>query len=190
MDGLIMVAGVNIYDTSSTDIETIIDTLDPVVTLVTNEIPLTKDNYKYLITTNIAGRNTRTINISRVNMYDYNVNIVNKIQKNVINVSRPEDYKSNIIKPVFYRSSSVDDLTIHPAVLENIGVNLNQYKSKVDLFYIKVEGVEFMEIGRTSNSVLFAIDGSKLPNKVESGIYYILNQDFEMVTSGKYKYEQ
>ena len=123
-------------------------------------------------------------------MNEYNVSVVNKIQKQVVQINRPEDYKSNIVRPVFIRTEPLGDITIHPAVSENIAINLNKYKSKVDLFYIRIEGVDFIEIGRTPTSVVFSIDGNLLPNENTEGIAYILDENFKLVITTHYKYEQ
>ena len=39
-----------------------------------------------------------------------------------------------------------------------------------------------------NNGILFKVIGNNLPNKKTEGTYYILNQNSEMVTFGKYKY--
>ena len=81
-------------------------------------------------------------------------------------------------------------MVFHPAVVENICINLDQYKAKVDKFVLKLEGCSFTEIGRTSAGVIFKIDGRSLPNMITSGLYYILNSSGELVTTGKYMYEE
>lgn len=188
-EGLKMQGSVEIYDTEVEDIEELKETQVPIIILMSNEIPLTRDIFKYLVPTKIAG-DLKNINLNKVDMNNYNVSVVNKIHKNIVKVNRPEDYKSNIIKPMFYTSRPLNDIIVHPAVSENIGLNLNSYKSKVEIFYIRIEGKDFIEIGRTKTDVIFNIDGNQLPNEVTSGIFYILNQDYELVTTGKYTYEQ
>jgi hypothetical protein len=74
-------------------------------------------------------------------------------------------------------------------VTENICINLDAYKSSVDRFYIKIEGTSYSEVGRTESGVIFKVQGSLLPGTVTSGTYYILNEDADLVTTGKYKYE-
>lgn len=187
-EGLIMVGSIEVYDTNIDNIEKIRETNFPIISVITNEIPLIQDNYRFLVPTNVSDE--KRIKIDYVNMFEYNVSVVNKIQKKVIQVTRPEDYKANIIHPVFYRSENVANIVVHPDVTESIGINLNKYKSKVDIFYIRIEGIDFIETGRTSKDVIFTIDGNLLPGEVDGGIYYILNDKFEMVTSGKYTYER
>ena len=123
-------------------------------------------------------------------MNNYTINAVNKVQQNIIQMERPDDYKANIIKPIFFRARELGGLVIHPAVTEQISINLDQYKSKVSRFMLKVEDTTFVEFGRTASGVVFKIVGVNLPNKKTSGLYYILDQDGELVTTGQYIYEQ
>ena len=132
----------------------------------------------------------KRINLDLIDMNNYEVSVVNKIQKEVVKINRPEDYKSNIVRPVFIRTEPLGDITIHPAVSENIAINLNKYKSKVGIFHIRIEGVDFVEIGRTPSAIIFGIDGNLLPNAVTEGVAYILDGDFKLVTTTHYKYEQ
>ena len=186
-EGLIMQGSIEIYETDSDDIEYIREQDFPIIALLSNEIPLMKDNFRFMVPLDL---NFEYINKDDIDMNEYNVSVVNKINKNIIKVNRPEDYKSNIIRPLFYSSEKIGNIVVHPAVSENIGIDLNRYKSKVNLFYIRIEGQDFIEIGRTKRDVIFNIDGNMLPNEAESGKYYILDQDFNMVTLGNYKYEQ
>lgn len=195
-DGLILQGSVEIYDIMNLPEEyrdnpdEIRDRLSPVVDVLTNEIPLNKETYKFLVPTDGSMIHDSTINLNLIDMNEYNVSVVNKIQKQVVQINRPEDYKSNIVRPVFIRTEPLGDITIHPAVSENIAINLNKYKSKVDLFYIRIEGVDFIEIGRTPTSVVFSIDGNLLPNENTEGIAYILDENFKLVITTHYKYEQ
>jgi hypothetical protein len=55
---------------------------------------------------------------------------------------------------------------------------------------LKLEGYAFPEVGRTPAGILFKINGPVLPGATNSGLYYVLNQDSELVTTGKYTYEK
>lgn len=157
----------------------------PTISLVSNEIPFTQDVMKYYV----GDIPFNHVTISLVDMKVYNINTVNKIEKNVVKVDRPNDYKSNIIKPVYYKVKDLAALILHPNVTEDICINLDAYKSTVDTFIIQIEGVSFVESARVSAGVIFKIIGNSVPHKVESGVYYILNQDSELVTTGKFTYE-
>lgn len=170
-----------------TNWEDLLDHEYPIITLRSDEIPLTKDVFRYFLPTPLT--EVKRINLDNVHMHDYNVSVVNKIQRNTVTINRPDDYKANIIAPVFIRSTQLNNLVIHPEVTENISINLNKYKSMVEIFHIRIEGVEFIEIGRTDNTVIFRIEGALLPNEASKGNYYILNEKMEMVTMGNYIYE-
>lgn len=172
LDGLIILCCVNIYYGDNT------------ITMFSNEIPVTKEVYKYLINNDIP----TNINLNRVNMNNYRIDIVNKVEKKIIEVEGISDSKSNIVKPIFIRTYDTSNIKIHPSVTENIGINLDLYKANVEVFYIKIEDVEFSETARTQNGVIFKVIGNKLANEVTSGTYYILNENHELVTTGNYIY--
>lgn len=121
-------------------------------------------------------------------MNNININAVNKVFSQVIQMERPDDYKANIQKPVFVKVQPVGNITIHPAVTENIVINLDAYKNKVRVFSIKIKDQLFLEIGRIANGVIFKIVGSKLEfdKGTATGTYYILNDEGVLVTTGNY----
>ena len=121
-------------------------------------------------------------------MHVYNINAVNKIEQKIVQLNRPENSKSNIVLPVFFKTRDLNDLILHPSVTETICINLDSFKSKVESFIIQIEGCDFKEIGRTNNGILFKIVGGSLPKQKHSGLYYILNQKSELISSGKYTY--
>jgi hypothetical protein len=92
------------------------------------------------------------------------------------------------MQPVFFRVKETEFLTIHPAVTENICINLDDYKSKVEKFILQIEDCTFSQIGSNNFGIIFKVHGKNLPGKVPSGLYYVLNENNELVTSGKYKY--
>lgn len=175
IDGMYINSTFNIYDNDSS------------ITIMSNEIPLTQEVFKYLIFTHENSLNYIKLNI--IDMNNYDLNIVNKIQNNIIQVDRPKDYKSNIIKPVYYKTRDLSNIVIHPEITENICINLDGYKYLVDSFIIRIEGINFLETARVPAGVVFKIIGNKLANKQQTGTYYILNQDSELITTGKYTYE-
>ena len=94
------------------------------------------------------------------------------------------DYKANIVKPVFVKVQEADSISLHRSVIENIVINLDKYKNKVDAFILKIGDANYYEIGRINTGIIFKIVGTSLPQ--ENGLYYILNEDGELVTTGKY----
>ena len=121
-------------------------------------------------------------------MYTYNINAVNKIEQNIVKLNTPENTSSNKYVPIFFSSKDMREIHISPDIIETICINLDEYKSKVEYFSIMLEGIKFNEIGRVNPGVLFKIVGNRLPRSKNEGIYYIINQNDELVTKGKYKY--
>ena len=157
---------------------------EEILSVVSNQIPLTQEIFKYFVDSNRTLE--KLIDISDMEIINYNV--VNKIENTVVQLERPNSSKSNIIQPVFFKVKDTEKLTLHPAVTENICINLDDYKSKTKSFKLQIEGCIFNQIGVNQYGVLFKVVGPKLPNKITSGTYYVLNEDEVLVTSGKYKY--
>lgn len=188
-EGIYIIASVNIIN----------DEDESVISLLSNRLPLTQNIYSYFVNKEFVYINKcgalpdekvalYSINIDKLNMKLYNINAVNKIINNVVYTQKNDDVKNNIIQPVFFRVAESSEITIHPDVIENICINLDRYKSQVDRFILKIEGINFHEIGRNSSGSIFKVVGSYLPKKNNKGIYYILSQDEELITSGKYNY--
>lgn len=160
--------------------------------LHSNQISITQDVMKYFIDT-LRNENApfvpKTINLDLVDMNNYTINAVNKVEKKIIQVDRPDDNKANLIKPAYFRARELKELTIHPAVTENICLNLDAYKARTTRFYLQIEGATFTEYSRIPSGVIFKIVGANLPNETGEGVCYLLNQDKELITTGKYKYE-
>lgn len=154
---------------------------DPLMTLMSNPIPLTPDLFRFLISQSY-------INIDNIHMNEYNIHITNEIKKEVVQLEMP-DNKANVIDTIFFRVSNTANIVIHPEVTEYICINLDAYKSKVSSFVLQVEGIKFKEESRNPSGSLFKVIGSTLPGEKEEGSYYVLSQDGIMITSGKYKYE-
>ena len=162
------------------------------ITIISNKIPITVDLFKFFVSENKLSNDSpdiNSINLNDIYMNVYNINTVNKINQNIIHIDNLDQSKSNIISPTFFRSVDSSDIVIHPDVKENICIKLDQYKNKVDMFFIKIEDVLFQEIARIQTGVIFKID-KPLPQKSQQGTYYILDQNEELVTLGKYTYSK
>lgn len=153
---------------------------EEIFSVVSNELPITQELFS--IITN--GGAKKIIDIADMNITQYNV--VNKIENKIVQLERPNNSKSNIIQPIFFRAKETEVLTIHPNVTENISINLDDYKSKVDAFILQIEGVNFAQIGSNNYGIIFKIHANKIPVNATSGTYYILNEEMELVTTGKY----
>ena len=146
-----------------------------------NKIPVTQDLFKYLVFSKLK--------FADIDMKVQNINVINKTVNEIIQVDNPTDSKSNIIQAVFFRAREAENIVVHPRFTENICINLNAFKSKVDRFVIQIEDVNFTEIGRIASGIIFKIVGTKLPGKLTEGTYYVLNENGEGITTGKYIYE-
>lgn len=153
---------------------------EEIFSVVSNELPITQELFS--IITN--GGAKKIIDIADMNITQYNV--VNKIENKIVQLERPNNSKSNIIQPIFFRAKETEVLTIHPNVTENISINLDDYKSKVDTFILQIEGVNFAQIGSNNYGIIFKINANKIPANATLGTYYILNEEMELVTTGKY----
>lgn len=152
---------------------------EEIFNVVSNEIPITQEVFSIFIN----GGAKKIIDLNDMNITQYNV--VNKINNEIIHLDRPEDSKSNIIQPVFFRVKDAELLTLHPEVTENICINLDDYKSKVDRFILQIGNCRFDQIGANKYGIIFKVIGKKISG-VESGLYYILNENSELVTTGKF----
>ena len=155
------------------------------VYILSNEVPITQEIFKYFVGWDKEELNKR---YKVEDMEIKNYTLVNKVINEVVQIDRPENSKSNIIQPVFFKVKDTEMLTIHTAVTENICVNLDDYKSKVDVFHLQIENCRFNQIGANQYGIVFKVVGTSLPKEVTEGTYYILNEDYELVTTGKYKY--
>lgn len=155
------------------------------INILSNEIPISQEIFKYFVGS-ADTQSTQIINPNDMEIINYT--LVNKIENKVVHVERPSDTKSNIMQPVFFRVKETEFLTIHPAVTENICINLDDYKSKVEKFILQIEDCTFSQIGSNNFGIIFKVNGKNLPGKATSGLYYVLNENNELVTSGKYKY--
>ena len=130
------------------------------------------------------GGSEKIIELSDMDIKTFNV--INKIENKIIQVERPNESKANIVQPVFFRVKEAEVLTLHPVVTENISINLDDYKSKVSRFILKIGDNMFDQIGANSYGILFKIKANVLPSTLTTGTYYILDENKELVTTGKY----
>ena len=119
-----------------------------------------------------------------------NYNFINKINckvKNNEEETKDLNYKNNnqiniIYKPIFFKTNKLNNLMIKYMQNQNVGIDLHEYMSKVNLFIMTLDGNTYYEIGRNSNYVLFNINSSVIKN--ETGTFEIYNDDHEYITYG------
>lgn len=156
------------------------------VDIRTNPWPLTWDNYVQMVA---AKKGPHKIKIPK-NMNIDILRIASKTEQVVAKMTAETDSKANIIQPVFFKTRDLAQVVIHPEVTENICINLDAYKSQVNRFSIKIDGAVFSEIGRVESGVIFKIKGNLLGGGNSVGVYYILNENGDLVTTGKYIYDR
>jgi hypothetical protein len=148
-------------------------------------VPITQEIFKYFVGWDLDSlKNRQKIDDMKITNYT----LVNKIVNEIVQLERPDKSKSNIIQPVFFRSVDSEFITIHPSVTENICINLDNYKSKVKSFILQIENCTFTPIGVNQYGIIFKVTGNILPQEITEGTYYILDENSELVTKGKYKY--
>ena len=148
-----------------------------IIAISSNKVFITQEEFKYFMQEEI-----RNVNLDNMEIKKFDV--VNIIENKVVSVERPQDYKTNVVKPIFVKVQDTDTIRLHRNVTENISINLDAYKNKVSSFVIKIGDMNYYEIGRINSGIVFKIVGSNLPEN--DGLYYILNEVGELVTSGKY----
>lgn len=158
---------------------TITKNTDEVFIMSSNKVFLTKEVFKYLLEQPI-----RKIDLDKLDMTTNKFDVVNIINNEIVSVERPNEYNSNILKPIFIKVQEADKIRLHRNVTENIVINLDAYKNKVDVFVLKIGETNFYEIARVNSGIVFKVIGTNLPE--EDGVYYIVNNEGELVTTGNY----
>lgn len=156
---------------------------DEVLTISSNEVFVTKEIFKYLMP--MPDQNElRKIDLKTLTMETNKLDVVNIIHNEIISVDRPNERQSNMVRSVFVKVQEAETIRLHKGVTENICINLDPYKNKVDVFVLKIGEANFYEIGRINSGIVFKVIGTSLPEV--NGIYYIINEDGELVTTGNY----
>lgn len=102
---------------------------------------------------------------------------------NTYNITKKNNPKV-IYKPVFYRTQPLQQINIKAGVSQNIGINLDEYLSKVETFKLIIDQVEYIETGRNNMFVIFNVNATKFTTN--SGSYIITNEDNEYISDGTY----
>ena len=183
--GLNIQASIMFYDRSRGQ-----DVNNPFLTILSNKIFITPDLFASMSNENRGDDNQipAFINLEEIDMNNVSLTATNKIVQEVHVFTPNDSTKNHMIQPVFYQTRNIASTIIHPAVTENIAINLDSYKSMVTRFKLQIEGVIFNEVGRTGKGVIFKVVGNMLPKENNEGMLYILNQDNDLVTTGKYTY--
>ena len=162
-----------------------------------NQFVITKEWFKYMINDyekpriELTGEQQKLNKISEMDLSKFifidKVNCIikkeskenNSIQYNTKNTPRV------IYRPIFFKTSELQNLQLKPGFVQNIGINLSEYMTKVDSFNLIIgDTINLVEYARNDVYVIFKLDTSKITNLM--GQYHITNQDGEYISSGKY----
>jgi len=162
--------------------------------IISNNVILNKEKFKYLIndinTSTIYYKNQN--NLINDNFMDikngFNLidkfNCIIKEEDNRINtINNLDNNVKYIYKPIFYKVQELQNLKIRKNVVQNIGINLGEFMSKVNLFILNIGNLSIRENSRNDYYVIFNIDANLLS---DSGTYNILNSEFDYISSGNY----
>ena len=89
-----------------------------------------------------------------------------------------------IYKPIFYKVNNLQSIELRNNIVQNIGINLSQYMTKVDTFNININGYNVKEFLRNDVYVIFKINANLVTE--DSGYYNILDENFNYISSGSY----
>lgn len=162
--------------------------------IYTNTVVITKEWIKYMmVDTNI---NVKAImeeskNLNEIVLDGSKNNFINNITC-IINKSsdlQQGGFKMNsmpkiLYKPYFFKVQDLQNIKLRSKIVQNIGINLAQYMTKVESFKLIIDGNEYIEIGRNDIYVIFGINANEILNI--SGRYDVFNQDDEYISSGQY----
>lgn len=164
--------------------------------LVSNDVLLTKDWIKYCIneTNNyrlsIENNQEKLDKISDMDLSKFNfINKVNCVIKREVKEDSKLTYNTKnqprvLYRPIFFRTSDLQNINIKSGFIQNIGLNLAEYMTKVASFKLVIGDLSLVEFARNDVYVIFKLDGKNLT--LPTGEYHILTQDDEYVSSGRY----
>lgn len=164
--------------------------------MTSNIIVFSNDDLKYMISKdintiyqlNLKNKNMKEIQVNNstaINFID-SINVVTtetSPEKN--NINNIGKFESRVIlKPIFYKANDLQNIKIRSNIQQNIGINLNQYMTKVESFKLKINDIEYIETGRNDIFVIFNINANTITSG--NGTYDIFNQDNEYISSGNW----
>lgn len=117
-----------------------------------------------------------------------NINCVinRQSEENLYNIKNNGSYTPKIIfQPIYFKTQDLQNIRIRSEVIQNIGVNLSKYMSKVETFKLVIDGLTFVEAGRNDSYVIFEINAESL--SATSGTYNIVDQDNQYIASGSWQ---
>ena len=170
------------------------------IKIVSNPVIITDEWYKYLVNAPIKNKlkfnkvykkvNNNMI-VGKYNDTENPILFIDKINCTIKKEDNSTGYEVSkksspkiIYKPVFYRTQDLQNINIKKNIVQNIGINLDEYMTKVETFKLIIEDNEYIEYGRNNIFVIFNINGVGL--KDSSGKYIITNENNEYISDGQY----
>lgn len=176
--------------------------------LLSNYVVITKEWYKYMVAdypeqnkqyclfkNNAAYKEKHNdCDMKKIDLTDNTgdkINFINNFTCIVENIS--EETKQPVtgstshkvlLQPIFYRVADLQNIRIRSRVTQNIGINVANYMTKVEIFKLIINDVEYIESGRNDIYVIFKVNASDLTTS--TGTYDLLNEDDEYISSGNY----
>lgn len=89
-----------------------------------------------------------------------------------------------LYKPIFFRTQDLQTIKLRQGVVQNIGINLADYMTKIETFKLVLGSNTYIETGRNDIYVLFRVDAQQLVQT--DGNYNITDQDDEYISSGQW----
>lgn len=162
-----------------------------------NDVIITDEWYKYIVTSQkqfidiqsdmeIQDKSTFKF-IDKLNCHISDSSYIDNLDKNNAVINSNLD-KQILLKPVFYKVQNLQHINLRPRIEQNIGINLGNYMTKVDMFRISIGNKEYKEIGRNESFVIFKIKASDIVDI--SGVFDIIVDDDTYLSSGTYSINQ
>ena len=164
--------------------------------ITSNQFVITKEWFKYMINDydkpriELTGKQQKLNKISEMDLSKFNfIDKVNCVIKRESKENNSIQYNKNtpriIYRPIFFKTSELQNLQLKSGFMQNIGINLSEYMTKVDSFNLVIgDTINLVEYARNDVYVIFKLDSNKITNL--TGQYHITNQDGEYISSGKY----
>ena len=169
--------------------------------ITSNLVVITKEWFKYMINDKNVYRLTDLsyINLQKgkidtdmkvIDLNENNVNFINNINcfinkhNNNSGIETLNKNQKIILKPIFYKVKDLQNIKLRNSLPQNIGINLSEYMSKVDVFKLIINSKEYIEIGRNDIFVIFNINPADIEGT--SGKYDITNEDDTYLSSGNW----
>lgn len=180
-EGLQVVVIIEAYNGTITP-EDVSEDIPPVISIISNSLMLSEHIWGQMRAALLYNFSSTALK-KRIDDMSTIVNVKNIIETKTIKVN--QNTTEGVIKPVFYKAYPLGEAVLHKDIKENILINLDGYLSQVSKFYIKINGNIFAEYARVYDGVVFTVDGLS----GEDGVFYVLDEDKKLVTSGKFTFE-